>query len=149
MKRALLPIALIFLAQHVTASVEIRTSGKALRQGEETRLVVLDDGRPIKNAEIRAVYRPASRVETERSIGVTDGGGAVSWTPEFAGIVKLTVERGEESFERTVPVKFPSPPASGLAILAFAALVLFGGLAYLIVRVRRMGEYHYTPPPDS
>jgi hypothetical protein len=127
------------------AGAGIDTTPSVPTQGESVRLTVTDaEGMTVAGALVRAVYRPQSEVERAEEIGTTDDGGRVSWTPTGAGIVNLeaVLPSDRESLSRNISVRFRGIPTTGLFILAFAGLILYGSV------VRGFWSLTRTPPPS-
>ena len=129
----------IWLALLVTAALampapaaELATADRYPLRGETTTITVTDDGgSPMAGLEIEALYRPNSVTARTETIATTGPDGSVSWTPRDAGIVALTARRGDEQVAlQNIAVRFGSFPASGIAILLLAGILLFGGAAY-------------------
>jgi hypothetical protein len=94
--------------------------------GQATVVQVGDGkGQPAPAVELKAAYFPGSEVEETVTVGSTDPAGTVTWTPEHAGLVRLTA--GEKS--ATISVRYPSAPLSGLIVFVVAGSILLGGIA--------------------
>jgi hypothetical protein len=103
------------------------------RVGQEVIIVVDRDGVPGRGETVRVVHRPGTAHERERAIGISDGRGRVSWTPEEGGVAE--VRAGEEL--RGLHVAYagiPTGTATALALLALASLGL--ALSGLLKRAR-------------
>jgi len=150
-------VALAFLllavpAEAALASRTIEVSG-SLRAGEPASVRVLDDdGTPLGGAEVTAVYRPASKVSREITIGTTSDSGSLAWTPVEAGIVTLTAAPAATGGETPSPVSrnlsvlYPGIPWQGLVVLLVAGFILYGGV------VRGFMTLNNPPPrlpPDT
>ncbi len=122
-----------------------------LRQ-QPQRLVVLQDARPLPGALVTARYRPNSQTTFSETLAPTDSAGSVIWTPRDAGIV--TLEARASAADETpiatldVAVRFERFPPAGLAIMIFAALLLFGGAAFGMTMLLR-GPLPEDEPPST
>jgi len=141
--RAGLIVVVAFLSTFSTATAAVLMPGKAFPAvGEETPIELKQgDGAPIPGARITATYRPGSEVAVEESVGVTDSLGRVgTWKPGLPGIVTLQAAWTEGGAERTasvnMSVRFSSTPWRGVAILAMAGVILYGGVIFSQVRLR-------------
>jgi hypothetical protein len=86
---------------------------------------------PVSGISITATYRPNSEVAEIDTVGITDAGGKVTWTPSAAGIVTLAAQENEGiSCELTVSVRFRRIPVPGLVVMLLAGMILFGGNSY-------------------
>ena len=91
------------------------------------------------------VYSPTSETQEEVEIGPIPDAGAVSWTPLRPGIATLSVRDGSGATVavKNVAILFSSTPGSGVLVMIFAGLLLFGGAGLSMWRVLREG----VPPP--
>lgn len=118
----------------------------------EIRLTTAD-GRPIPGVTVSALYRPNSETAHTERIGVTGPDGSLSWTPADAGVVTLQAA-GEEGAaplaQAQVAVRFGGFPPVGLAVMIFAALLLFGGAALgFWLLLRAPSHVPPTEPPST
>lgn len=117
--------ALLLFATCSPVSAQILVEASPLVLGEMTSVTVTDKGTPTAGVQLGAVYYPATEVEETTVVGSTDGAGRTPWTPQHAGLVKLTA--GAQS--TTVSVRYPSIPLSGLIVFFVAGSILLGGVA--------------------
>jgi hypothetical protein len=110
------------------------------------------DGTPADGDTVTAVYRPSSEVSRTERIGVVGIDGRLSWTPLEAGVVTLSAVPpagagdGAAVQTRNLSVPFAKTPLSGLVILVFAGLILYGG----VVRgFMKLNEIPPQLPPDT
>lgn len=104
-------------------------------RGEPARVTVTgEDGRPLAGAVVEVVYRPNSQTSHTDLLPPTGADGTVVWTPTDAGIVALTAHQGSADgpvlASLHVAVRYGGFPASGIAVMSVAGLILFGGAAY-------------------
>ena len=101
-------------------------------RGEPVELFVTPpDGEACSSAQVSVTYRPNSKTEKEVVIGSPQAACELTWIPEDPGIVRITVKvNGKTEAEKRASVRFAKTPASGIVILIFAGLVLYGGIAY-------------------
>jgi NSS family neurotransmitter:Na+ symporter len=85
---------------------------------------------------ITAVYHPRSRVQREEPLGELAPGGGLAWRPARAGLVTLTAAGATEDLPEPIDlsVRYRRPPRSGIAVLALAGCLLFGGAAVALHR---------------
>lgn len=137
--------ALVIPSFAAAQSIEIEEQYPMRRQPQ--RLVVMQQARPLAGAVVTARYRPNSQTSFTETLPPTDRDGSVTWTPRDAGIVTLearTAAAGETPVATLdVAVRFEQFPPSGLAIMIFAALVLFGGAGFGMAMLLR------GPMPDE
>jgi len=91
-----------------------------------------------------AVHQPRSRVARRETLGSLAPGEGLRWVPSQAGLVTLVAEADG------APVTLPQPldvsvrwarvPWSGVAVLAIAGAILFGGAAVALRRALRDGD---------
>lgn len=116
--------------------------------GDAVALRVLDDdGRPVRAAVVEVVYRPNSQTVHRAELAPTGEDGTTAWTPEYAGIVALTAHAGAAGgptvASAQVAVRYGGFPASGLAVMLVAGVLLFGGALLGFVELMRGGA---APP---
>jgi len=129
-------------ASDVPAEPGIYTAKRFPVEGEPIFIYVRGaDGYPVKGAVVSVTYRPGSKVEKTDKVGLTNLAGIVAWTPEDAGIVRISAKWGEAGREteisKNTSVKFASTPKAGIAIMLVAGLILIGGSIRRFVRLVR------------
>lgn len=84
------------------------------------------------NVSLTAVYRPNSQTAVEKVLGKFDTEGKLIWKPEEAGITSLIAKSADKKkvASKNVAVCFPSTPVSGIIVMVFAGIILFGGAGY-------------------
>lgn len=98
------------------------------RVGVESEVRLVDDlSRPVVGAPVRAVTRIGLPGERELAIGLTDGSGAVWWSPAEPGPTRVRVR----DRELIVRVEGGGPPATAAVmlggLLAFALAMIVAG----------------------
>lgn len=125
------------------AGGRIDTAEKFPTVGRSTLIHVRNSlGRSVEGALISITYRPESQVEKTVSLGATNNAGIVRWTPGDAGVVTISAAWTEAdstagAATSNISVKFASAPASGIAIMILAGLLLLGGSIIRFARLLR------------
>jgi len=120
---------ILVLLSMAHASIELEVAPAV---GTEVVVVVVRDGVPGRGETVRVMHRPGTVHERERAIGITDGRGRVTWTPEEGGVAE--VRAGTEL--RAVHIAYsgvPATPLTAIALLLAASL----GLVFTGLRRRR------------
>lgn len=138
------------LASTVAAQVTISTEDHYPIRGEATHVIVEDGTGPVEGALVQVEYRPNSSTARTETLDPTDESGMTAWTPADAGLARLTMS-GPDAPEgsKAVSIRYTRFAASGVAIMAFAGLFLFGGAGYgmmLLLRERKVPE---EEPPST
>lgn len=133
-----------------SAGAGIDTTPSVPTAGASTLIFLTDDeGAPVEGAEIRAVYRPQSEVEQTEIVGTTGTEGSVAWVPGQSGVVDLeaVLPADGSTLSRSISVRFRGVPLTGLLILVFAGLILYG----TVIRGFRILTSTEPPPlpPDT
>ena len=116
------------------AAVELSIADERPLRGEPVRLTVSAGAVPAPGALVEAIYRPNSSTTYREPLPPADSSGTVFWTPRDAGPVTLEVRLAADletppATSRTVAVRYPGFPPSGLAIMLLAGVLLLGGAA--------------------
>jgi len=87
------------------------------------------------------VYSPNSETSTEEEIGVVPTTGKVAWTPSRSGIATVSVRGADGGVvaSENVAILFAKTPRTGVMVMAFAGVLLFGGAGYSLRRVLKSG----------
>jgi hypothetical protein len=122
MKKLFLLLLAFCLITVMPAQAQIQLSTETPTEGEPIT-VTLD-----KPAEVLLVtYRPNSAVTHRDTFRIQPAASVFEWTPDRAGIVALRVP---EQGSKNVSVRFQGLSASGIAVMAIAGALLFGGAAF-------------------
>jgi len=109
-------------------------------RGQPVRITVTAGGAPAAGAVVEAIYRPNSSTTYREALPPADSSGTLFWSPRDAGPVTLEARpagaveiapsppaASPPATSRTVAVRYPAFPASGLAIMLLAGALLLGG----------------------
>lgn len=117
-----------------TAHAAISTPDAPVTERVETRVQVTDaDDKPLAGVVIRATYYPATELEREADVCTTGVDGICRWAPEIAGLVRLHTDADE----RVIAVRYDRVPISAVIVFLAAGTILFGGLGWSLLRMRR------------
>ena len=106
----------------------------------QSRMVRISVSAPGQEVFLRVIYRPNSQTRVVEDPVLVPEGGVVSWTPRYPGIASLSVTdaSGAVLAQKDVAIRFAGIPASGIAVMTLAGLLLFGGaMASLVLALRR------------
>jgi hypothetical protein len=143
MRRVVLTAILAIAVAQNARSAEITFDAKAMTRDESVLVILVDTARDdVAGFALTAHYNPNSIVESVVEIGVTDSTGAVTWTPEHAGMVTLAARRGDVVVSRSVGVRFPALPGGAVVVFLFAGTVLLGGAGWSLVRLMEHEPKH-------
>lgn len=114
------------------------------------RLVAGDQATLTFDAPVETVvttYRPNSAIPIVDTLAV-GGFASVRWTPERAGVVRVSVPGGPS---RNLSVRFAALPVSGIVVLIVAGLILFGGAGWAMRMLLSDGPPRTLPEmrPDT
>ncbi len=100
---------------------------------------------------LSVVYSPNSETSTEEEIGVVPADGKVPWTPSRSGIATVAVRDGSGAAvaAENVAILFDRTPSSGVLVMIFAGVLLFGGAGYSLRSVLRSGVPETAPLIDT
>jgi hypothetical protein len=100
---------------------------------------------------LRVVYAPNSETSSVEEIGRVSADGSVEWTPGRFGIatLKLTDGAGDTIAVENVAVLPDGAPATGVLVMLFAGILLFGGAGVSLRSVLRSGVPEQMPPVDT
>lgn len=155
MRLAPLPFLLLLAVAPSPAAAQLSLRPLATEEGQEAPPMPVQ-GRPVQIT----LHAPADRVEVvwrENSaapdtVALDAAGTSFVWRPLHAGVARIVAVRGADRIEQNVSVRYSRYPASGLFVLAFAGMLLFGGAARAMGRLlgeERPGEHtDLTQRPD-
>ena len=97
------------------------------------------------------IYSPNSETQTEEEIGRFSSVGSMTWNPTRSGIATLSVrdDQGGVVATENVAILFAKTPGSGVLVMLFAGVLLFGGAAFSLRSVLRSGVPQHVPPIDT
>lgn len=122
----------IIVFSNNTTVANIRISEDVLYK-DQTVTVTIDE--PVDTIVI--TYRPNSQVTTTAYLTSSEPASSFEWTPAEAGVV--AIQAGSSA--TTVSVRFQGISWSGIAIMAIAGILLFGGSTFAF----RLLMYGKTP----
>lgn len=156
MKRVPLAVLVLALTAPATGlSQEIRLNQPYPLMNRPVKVSVTDDGSPVVEATILVTYRPNSQtIDTETL--VTNQRGVALWRPRDAGIARLELRSDDPQHAAlstlNVAIRFGGPPASGVAVMIVAGILLFGGAGFgmwLLLSGPRNPSIAEVEPPST
>lgn len=104
-----------------------------------------------EDLDLWVVYSPNSETSTEEKIGGVPVLGEVPWTPARSGIATVSVRdaSGQILAAENVAILFESTPSSGVMVMIFAGILLFGGAGFSMRSVLASGVPEHAPPIDT
>lgn len=151
-RTAVAALALALAAAVPAAAVEIELASDSPLRGEPVAVTVSDDGAPLADARVEAHFRPNSQTARREELPPTGPDGRVEWTPTEAGIVTLSVldpGGGAPLASVNTAVRRGYFPASGIAVMVTAGLLLFGGAAVGLKMLLSEGPPPAIEPPST
>ena len=136
-------------------ALEIQLDESFPQEGTETGVVVTDAGVPLAGVEVIVHYNPNSATTREETLPLTDEAGRTSWVPQMPSVVRLDASRSTPGNDDpmvgnlTASVGFERFPIPGIAIMTLAALLLFGGAFFGLIRLMRQPAASQLPEPPS
>ena len=154
MRRLVLLAALVFIATVWTLpagaaeiSCLVTQSGGQEISCQETAptrgqsiLIRLTGAEDPSQWQVAMTYRPNSAISETTAPMKFDDAGEARLKPAISGIVQITAEgpyvkdQKPPTASLNVPVRYPSPPISGIIILLVAGVILFGGAGYSLAK---------------
>ena len=97
------------------------------------------------------IYSPNSETQTEEEIGRFSSVGSMTWNPTRSGIATLSArdDQGGVVATENVAILFAKTPGSGVLVMLFAGVLLFGGAAFSLRSVLRSGVTQHVSPIDT
>lgn len=119
----------------VESSAEIAIDTKFPVVGSESNINISNIPDP-SSAKLVVIYRPNSATEVKNTAGTFSTGGTIKWVPKNPGIATLLVtdSKGGELIRKNVATRFESAPVTGLLVMFFAGMLLFGGAGYSLTQ---------------
>lgn len=124
----------------------------AYNKQEQIIRVTNADGEPVEGVHLHARYYPRTTVQRGELICETDAEGSCTWTPAYAGLVRIRVDDHEPSLRssgvltdrerektplasQTFSIWFDGAPISGIIMFLVAAGTLIGALIWSIAEL--------------
>lgn len=97
------------------------------------------------------VYSPTSETSTEEEVGRFSTDGTVTWSPSRFGIATLSArdDAGQVVAAENAAILFAETPGTGVLVMIFAGVLLFGGAAFSLRSVLASGVPEQLPPIDT
>lgn len=150
MKTSMLLLAAVtaIAAPAVAAELDLDGEFPVVGQSSKISLTGVDDHEGL---ELRVVYSPNSETSSIEKAGAMSPDGELVWTPSRPGIATLAVvdPDGDRVAVENVAILFATTPVSGLLVMLFAGLLLFGGAAFSLRTVLAGGVPEQAPPLDT
>lgn len=150
MKTTIIGLVLVGLAGAPLAAADLSMDVDFPVVGKGIEITVSGVDLP-ESLALWVVYSPNSETRTEEEIGGFSFGGTVTWNPARFGIATLSARgaAGEEVTAENVAVLFAETPMSGVLVMIFAGLLLFGGAGFSLRSVLRSGVPEHGSPIDT
>lgn len=128
-KIELIYLLLLFLVIHTPiARASIEVSNQKPEVGERLTLTF-----PVPVDTLTVTYRPNSSVSKTEVVAINPPATSVEWASKEAGLVALAyMDKTQEDPQRVsknMSVRFQGVSGSGIVVMLFAGVVLFGGAA--------------------
>lgn len=143
----------------------------AYNKKEQTLRVTNGEGLPVPGVWLHARYYPRTTVQRGELICQTNAEGTCTWTPQYAGLVRVRVDDHEPELRKsgvltdrerektplhtqTFSIWFDGAPASGILMFIIAATILLGALIWSMTELlwrapRREALAALNEPPDA
>lgn len=150
MKTMILTVILLGLSVGSVPAVELSLDDDFPVVGRDQRVGVSGVER-AEDLGLWVVYSPNSETWTEEEIGRFSSGGTVTWNPSRFGIATLSARdaAGKVVTTENVAILFAKTPRSGVLVMLFAGLLLFGGAGFSLRSVLSSGVPKHSPPIDT
>jgi len=150
MKTMILTVVLLGLSGGSVPAVDLSLDDDFPVVGQDQKVTVSDVG-PAEDLALWVVYSPNSETRTEEEIGRFSSIGTIMWNPSRFGIATLSARdaAGEAVAAENVAILFAETPASGVLVMVFAGILLFGGAGISMRSVLSSGVPEHAPPIDT
>lgn len=149
-KNAALVVFVLLLTANTAAAVTIVTDDQYPVRGEPTTVTIEDETGPMEGALVQVEYRPNSSTPRTETLTPTDESGMTSWTPADAGLARLSIIGPDGPIESVaVSVRYTGFELSGIAIMLFAGIFLFGGAGYGMSLLLKEQKAPAEEPPST
>jgi len=150
MKTIILVLILVGLGigSPLAADLSLDDDFPIVGKGQAVSLTGVEDA---ENLRLWVIYSPNSETQTEEEIGRFTSGGAMTWDPTRSGIATLSArdDRGGSLATENVAILFAKTPGSGVLVMLFAGVLLFGGAGISMRLVLSAGVPEQLPPIDT
>lgn len=150
MKTMILTVVLLGVGVGFVQAADLSLDGEfpIVGKGETVSLTGVENA---ENLRLWVIYSPNSETQTEEEIGRFSSAGAITWNPTRFGIATLSVrdDQGGVVATENVAILFSKTPGSGVLVMIFAGVLLFGGAAFSLRSVLRSGVPQHAPPIDT
>lgn len=150
MKKLTLTLAVLLAFGGSAGAVELSFEDDFPIVGREETVTV--SGLPADGAlGLWVVYSPNSETSTEEEIGKVPPDGEVLWTPSRSGIATVSLRDGSGTtvVGENVAILFDRTPSSGVLVMIFAGILLFGGAGFSLRSVLKAGVPEHGSPIDT
>jgi len=141
MKKLFFTVILMISAAGSSAAVaELGCLEDFPRVGQDQQVTLSGVERP-ELLSLWVVYSPNSTTQKETEVGRLSESGEIAWNPSRFGIATLSArdETGSTIASANVAIVYSSTPLSGVFVMIFAGVLLFGGAIVSLVLVLREG----------
>jgi len=141
MRRLAAGIALVYVATaSAVGAASIDTGPETPMRGKPGRVAIASTDGADSAWSVSIAYFPNSVIEHVDSLGRTDAGGAIEWTPRFAGLATITAIRGDDTTSQAISIRFPGMPGAALIVFLVAGAILLGGAGWSLAKLTRDAE---------
>lgn len=146
MKTMILTVVLLGLLCGSALAVDLSTDDDFPIVGQDQRVNVAGVER-AGDLELWVVYSPNSETQTEAEIGRFSADGTLTWKPSRFGIATLSARdaAGDVVAAENVAILFAETPATGVLVMIFAGILLFGSAGFSLRSVLSSGEVPEQP----
>ena len=150
MKTMILTVVLLGLSGGPALAIDLTLDDDFPMVGKDQNVSLTGADR-VGDLWLWVIYSPNSETQTEEKIGRFSSGGAMIWNPTRFGIATLSARNDEGMAVATenVAILFAETPGSGVLVMLFAGLLLFGGAGLSLRSVLRSGVPQHVPPIDT
>ncbi len=141
MKTAILSVVLVGLSFGSALAVDLSIDDDFPVVGRDQRVSV-SGAEGAESLGLWVVYSPNSETMAEEEIGRFSSDGTAIWSPSRFGIATLSARDagGEVVAAENVAILFAETPATGVLVMIFAGILLFGSAGFSLRSVLSSGE---------
>lgn len=146
MKTSILTVVFVVLSFGSALAVDLSIDDDFPVVGEGQRVSVSGAER-VEDLDLWVVFSPNSETQTEAEIGRFSADGTVTWKPSRFGIATLSARdaAGDVVAAENVAILFAETPATGVLVMIFAGILLFGSAGFSLRSVLSSGEVPEQP----